>query len=116
MFWITAGGSRQKKILAGTDADFFCHGQQNAVMHAVHLTNIADQKNSGLEAQSDTRGECSPLLLVSHVDSNTNCGMVEPPQLFFYAIPRLLSGFCILVRQVKEVPELVVSRENGNKQ
>lgn len=83
MFWITAGGSRQKKILAGTDADFFCHGQQNAVMHAVHLTNIADQKNSGLEAQSDTRGECSPLLLVSHVDSNTNCGMVEPPQLFF---------------------------------
>lgn len=105
-FWKRAGG------------DIFFARARRAHLRMPRIRLILQiKKNQGKVSQADKRGRKLIFCrLVSYVDRNTNYGMIQPPQLFFRAIPRLPSGFCICLGcQPKAFPQLGAYRARATK-
>ena len=77
-------------------------GPKATALYARHHFGIADKNFSMQYAHRiwESAGTVWVFNLVSYVDKNTKYGMILPPQLFFFAKPRLMSGFRIFIATV----------------
>ena len=85
MMWRAAGWLKNIFFWRRAGGDIFFARARRAHLHMPRIRLILQiKKFQGRVSQADNcEGKVIFCLLVSHVDRNTNYGMIQPPQLFF---------------------------------